>query len=48
MNLFYTRLLRAAAGITPEKIPTVYFSVSEIELQSLSAAEIVGDYACWN
>jgi len=47
INLFYTRLLRAA-GITPEKIPTVYFSVSEIELQSLSAAEIVGDYASWN
>ena len=47
MNLFYTRLLRAS-GITPAKIPTVYFSVSEIELQSLSAAEIVGDYAAWN
>jgi urea transport system substrate-binding protein len=25
MNLFYTRLLRAA-GITPERVPTVYFS----------------------
>jgi len=47
MNLFYTRLL-CAAGITPEKIPTVYFSVGEIELQSLSASEIVGDYASWN
>ena len=47
MNLFYTRLLRAA-GITPEKIPTVYFSVGEIELLSLSAREIVGDYAAWN
>jgi urea transport system substrate-binding protein len=47
MNLFYTRLLRAA-GITPEKIPTIYFSVGEIELQSLSAKEIVGDYASWN
>ena len=40
MNLFYTRLLRAA-GITPEKIPAVYFSIGEIELQSLSASEIV-------
>ena len=47
MNLFYTRLLRAM-GITPGKIPTVYFSVGEIELQSLSAREIVGDYASWN
>ena len=47
MNLFYTRLLRAA-GITPGKIPTVYFSVSEIELLSLSARDIVGDYAAWN
>jgi urea transport system substrate-binding protein len=47
MNLFYTRLLRAA-GITPEKIPTVYLSVGEIELQSLSAREIVGDYGAWN
>ena len=34
VNLFYTRLLRAA-GITPERVPTVYFSVSEIELLSL-------------
>ena len=34
-NLFYTRLLRAA-GISPEKVPTVYFSIGEIELQSLS------------
>jgi urea transport system substrate-binding protein len=47
MNLFYTRLLRAA-GITSEKIPTVYLSVGEIELLSLSAREIVGDYAAWN
>jgi urea transport system substrate-binding protein len=47
MNLFYTRLLHAT-GIAPEKIPTVYFSVGEIELQSLSPREIVGDYAAWN
>jgi urea transport system substrate-binding protein len=47
INLFYTRLLRAA-GITPAKIPTVYFSVGEIELMSLSAREILGDYAAWN
>ena len=47
MNLFYARLLRAA-GITPESVPTVYFSVGEIELLSLSAREILGDYAAWN
>ena len=47
MNLFYTRLLRAA-GITPERVPTVYFSVSEIELLSLQPQEILGDYAAWN
>jgi hypothetical protein len=46
-NLFYTRLLRAAA-IMPEEVPTVYFSVGEIELQSLSTREIVGDFAAWN
>jgi urea transport system substrate-binding protein len=34
MNLFYTRLLRAA-GITPAKVPTVYFSIGEIELVSV-------------
>jgi len=46
-NLFYTRLLRAA-GITPAKVPTVYFSVGEIELLSLSTKETLGDYAAWN
>jgi urea transport system substrate-binding protein len=46
-NLFYTRLLRAA-GITPAKVPTVYFSIGEIELQSLSTKETLGDYAAWN
>jgi urea ABC transporter urea binding protein len=47
MNLFYTRLLRVA-GITPERVPTVYFSVGEIELRSLSSRETMGDYAAWN
>lgn len=46
-NLFYTRLLRAA-GITPAKVPTVYFSIGEIELMSLSQRETMGDYAAWN
>ena len=47
MDLFYTRLLRAA-GITPAKVPTVYFSIGEIELLSLSTKETLGDYAAWN
>lgn len=46
-NLFYTRLLRAA-GITPAKVPTVYISIGEIELLSLSTKETLGDYAAWN
>ena len=46
-NLFYTRLLRAA-GITPEKVPTIYLSIGEIELLSLSTKETLGDYAAWN
>jgi ABC-type branched-subunit amino acid transport system substrate-binding protein len=46
-NQFYTRLLRAA-GITPAKVPTVYFSIGEIELLSLSTRETLGDYAAWN
>lgn len=46
-NLFYTRLLRAV-GITPAKVPTVYFSIGEIELLSLSTKETLGDYAAWN
>ena len=40
-NLFYTRLLRAV-GITPDKVPTVYFSIGEIELLSLSTKEPSG------
>ncbi len=47
MNLFYTRLLRAA-GVMPERTPTVYFSLGETELLSLSAKETQGDYAAWN
>jgi len=46
-NLNFFRELRAA-DITPEKIPTMSFSVAEDELRMLNAAEIVGDYAAWN
>lgn len=47
VNVFYTRLLRSS-GITSEKVPSVYLSAGEIELQSLSSAETKGDFAAWN
>jgi urea transport system substrate-binding protein len=46
-NVHFTRALRAA-GVTPGKVPTVYFCISEIELLSFSAREVIGDYAAWN
>lgn len=47
LNLLYTRLLRAA-GITSDKVPSLYLSVGEAELLSLSTNDAVGDYAAWN
>lgn len=47
INLLYSRVLHAA-GITPQKIPTMYLSVSEIELLSMSTTQAAGDYAAWN
>ncbi len=46
-NVAFFRELRAA-GITPDSIPTMSFSIAENELQSLSAKDMVGDYAAWN
>ena len=46
-NVAFFRELRAA-GITPEKAPTMSFSVAECELQILGVQNMVGDYACWN
>ena len=37
-----------AAGATPRKLPTIYFSVGEVELRHFADREIVGDYAAWN
>lgn len=45
-NVAFFRALRAA-GITPQTIPTMSFSVGEQELRSLSAADTAGDYAAW-
>jgi urea transport system substrate-binding protein len=47
LNLLYSRVLRAA-GVTPRTVPTMYFSVGETELLSLSAHDARGDYATWN
>ncbi len=46
-NLAFFKELRAA-GIGPETIPTMSFSIAEEELRSLSSAKIAGDYAAWN
>lgn len=46
-NLAFFRGLRAA-GITPARIPTVSFSISEEELSNFSPKDIAGDYAAWN
>ena len=46
-NVPFTRALRAA-GVTPDRVPTIHFSASEIELRSLSARETAGNYAAWN
>ena len=45
-NTPFFRALRAA-GITPQKIPVLSFSVGEQELRSLPLPDIVGDYAAW-
>ncbi|MBX3101525.1 MAG: urea ABC transporter substrate-binding protein [Bacteroidetes bacterium] len=46
-NVEFFKKLRAA-GITPEKMPTISFSIAEDELRSMNVKEMVGDYAAWN
>jgi urea transport system substrate-binding protein len=46
-NLAFFRALRAA-GITPDKIPTISFSIAEQELQAMGSTDFEGDYAVWN
>ena len=36
------------AGIKPEAIPTVSFSIAEHELRKMGIANMVGNYAAWN
>ncbi len=46
-NVAFFRALRAR-GLTPQKVPTMSFSIAEDELRSLPAREMAGDYAAWN
>jgi len=46
-NVPFMQALRAA-GVAPDRVPTIHFSASEIELRSLSARETAGNYAAWN
>ena len=46
-NVAFFKVLRKS-GITPEKIPTISFSIAEEELQSMKIEDMVGDYAAWN
>lgn len=46
-NVAFFQALRAA-GITPDKIPTISFSIAEEELRHLNIKDMVGDYAAWN
>ncbi|MBA3534294.1 MAG: urea ABC transporter substrate-binding protein [Ardenticatenales bacterium] len=46
-NVAFFSALRAA-GITPEQIPTMSFSIAEDELRSMEIGTMVGDYAAWN
>jgi len=36
------------AGVTPDRIPTVSFSIGEKELRSMNPNAMAGDYAAWN
>jgi urea transport system substrate-binding protein len=46
-NIAFFAALRAA-GVTPQRIPTVSFSIAEGELHSIGNESMVGDYAVWN
>jgi urea transport system substrate-binding protein len=46
-NVAFFRALRAA-GVTPDRVPTISFSLSEEELSTLGARQVVGDYAASN
>ncbi len=37
-----------AAGVTPDEIPTMSFSIGETELAQMDSESMAGDYAAWN
>ena len=43
-NVSFFRALRAA-GVTPDKLPTISFSIGEHELRALDPAQMAGDFA---
>ena len=43
---FFTKLRKA--GITPQTVPTISFSIGEEELRHLDVSAMTGDYAAWN
>jgi urea transport system substrate-binding protein len=46
-NVAFFRELRQA-GITPDKVPTISFSIAENELRNLDPRQMAGDYAAWS
>lgn len=46
-NTAFFKALRKA-GITPNTIPTMSFSIAEDELRYLNVGDMVGNYAAWN
>lgn len=46
-NIAFFKELRQF-GITPQKIPTLSFSIAENELQHMNVEQMWGDYAAWN
>jgi urea transport system substrate-binding protein len=43
---FYAAL--RAAGLTPERLPVVSFSIGESELEVMKAADVAGHFVAWN
>jgi urea transport system substrate-binding protein len=46
-NISFFKELRRA-GITPEAVPTISFSIGEVELRNLNLSQMAGDFAAWN
>jgi urea transport system substrate-binding protein len=46
-NVHFFKALRSR-GMTPDKLPTFSFSISEVELQTYENVDMQGDYLVWN